>query len=138
RAVARRVPLGAFAPDTPQRRLVEALLDPDARLLVSDAGANDNPTVRIAHEALVTRWTTAREFVEANAAALKVRRRLEERYALWRRLADVEAEHPPSKSKRMTFESLRRWRPEGDREQGLLTEIDLTDGLRLLADHAAE
>ena len=95
RAVARRVPLSTFPPGTPQRRLVEAFLDPDARLLVSDAETGGSPTVRVAHEALISRWARAREFVQRNAEALKIRHRIEERYALWRGLeeGDQEATH---------------------------------------------
>ena len=45
RAISRRVPLSSFPPGTAQRRLVEALLQSDARLLVSDAEAGGAPTV---------------------------------------------------------------------------------------------
>jgi len=86
RAVSRRVPRAIFPPGTPQRRLVDALLHPDARLLVSDADVGGHPTVRVAHEALISRWERARDFVVGNAQALKIRRRIEERYALWRDL----------------------------------------------------
>jgi WD40 repeat protein len=86
RAVARRVPLSAFSPGSAQRRLVEALLDPGARLLVSDTEKGGSPTVRVAHEALISRWAQAREFVQSNGEALKIRHRIEERYVLWRAL----------------------------------------------------
>jgi hypothetical protein len=67
---------------------VEALLHPDARLLVSDAEAGGQPTVRVAHEALIARLERARDFVEGNAEALRIRRRIEERCALWRKLEE--------------------------------------------------
>ncbi len=79
RAIARRVPLSTFPAGTPQRRLVEALLDPDARLLVSDTEQGGSPTVRVAHEALISRWARARDYVQSNAEALKIRHRIEER-----------------------------------------------------------
>src|SRR5580698_6357741 len=105
-AVARRVPLAAFPVGTPQRRLVEALLDRNARLLVSDADAGRAPTIRVAHEALISRWALAREFVRSNATVLDIRRRIEERYSRWRDLAS---------------------RGHGRREQGLLSDLDLAD-----------
>jgi WD40 repeat protein len=113
-AVARRVPLAAFPVGTPQRRLVEALLDRNARLLVSDADAGRAPTIRVAHEALISRWALAREFVRSNATVLDIRRRIEERYSRWRDLAS---------------------RGHGRREQGLLSDLDLADGQRLLREH---
>src|SRR5207237_8190628 len=56
RAVARRVALSTFPTGTPERSLIEAFLDPDARLLVSDVGSTGATTVRVAHEALLTHW----------------------------------------------------------------------------------
>jgi WD40 repeat protein len=128
RAVARRVLLSTFPPGTPQRRLVNALLDPSARLLVRDAGESGTPTVRITHEALISRWSQAREFVQSNAEALKIRRRLDERHALWLELRD---------------RAMRGVLPEGGhrrrgRQQGLLTDIDLLDGRRLLGEHRGD
>ncbi len=140
RAVSRRVPLLVFPEGTPQRRLVEALLDPDARLLVSDSETEGNPTVRVAHEALIVRWAKARDFVRANAEALKVRRRIEERYALWRGLRDASEDEktnsgndaPPWRAR------LAAWRSPFGHEKGLLSEIDLADGQRLLREHRSE
>jgi WD40 repeat protein len=130
RAIARRVPLSTFPPNTPQRRLVEALLNPKARLLVSDSEKGGHPTVRVAHEALISRWSQARDFVQANAEALKIRYRVEERYALWRAIGE------------QTFTTAgfmkKSWRSRFGREQGLLSDIDLTDGRRLLKEHRSE
>ncbi len=106
RNVARRVPLSTFSPGTPARRLVEAFLDPKARLLVTDVSQGTGASVRIAHEALISSWPIAQEYVQNNAEALRIRRRIEERYL----------------------------RPEA----GLLTDIDLLDGRRLLRDHRLE
>ena len=129
RAVARRVPLTTFSPDTPQRRLVEALLNPQARLLVSDTESGGHPTIRVAHEALISRWSQARDFVQNNAEALKIRYRIEERYALWREIGS-----PGSAEGRVK----KSWRARFGREQGLLSDIDLTDGRRLLKEHRSE
>ncbi|MDQ2860434.1 MAG: WD40 repeat domain-containing protein, partial [Pseudomonadota bacterium] len=135
RAISRRVPLSTFPPGSPQRRLVEALLAPGARLLVSDAEAEGNPTVRVAHEALITQWTRARDFVRSNADALKVRRRIEERYRLWRGLEDGEDSGPMPAA---PLAGLSAWRPFAGHQRGLLTEIDLADARRLLREHRSE
>jgi WD40 repeat protein len=127
RAVARRIPLSTFPPGTPQRRLIETLLDPNARLLVSDS-EKGIPTVRIAHEALISRWSRAREFVQSNADALKIRHRIEERYVRWRQLDQgLKAERAPM-----------RWNSGSGRERGLLGDIDLVDGQRLLKEHRTD
>jgi hypothetical protein len=139
RAIARQAPLSVFPAGTPQRRLVEALLDPDARLLVSDAGTEGNPTVRVAHEALITHWPRAREFVLGNAAALKIRRRMEERYALWRQLEeDGETPDEAAPLHLGMLAKILAWRPFAGHERGLLSEIDLADGRRLLTEHRSE
>jgi WD40 repeat protein len=137
RAVSRRVPLSTFPPGSAKRRLVEALLHPDARLLVSDAADSGNPTVRVAHEALITRWARAREFVRGNAEALKIRGRIEERYALWRGYQTaVSSENNGIRAPLST--SLRAWRARLRHEPGLLVEFDLADGLRLARDHRSD
>jgi WD40 repeat protein/TPR repeat protein len=138
RAIARRVPLSTFTPGSPQRRLIEALLDPDARLLVSGTEKGGSPTIRVAHEALITRWAQARDFVQSNVEALKIRHRIEDRYALWRGL---EAEtHGTERADTSTFGFgwFASWRTRFGRETGLLTDIDLTDGRRLLKEHRTD
>jgi TPR repeat protein len=140
RAIARRVPLSTFPAGSPQRRLVEALLDPGARLLVSDTEQGGSPTVRVAHEALISRWARAREYVQGNALALKIRHRIEERYVLWRGLkeGDREASHRQAGSLPRRAARLAAWRARLGREQGLLSDIDLTDGRRLLKEHRTD
>jgi WD40 repeat protein/TPR repeat protein len=128
RAVARRIALATFEPGTSKRRLIDALLDQNARLLVSNSEKEGTPTVRVAHEALISRWARAREFVEGNAQALKIRHRIEERHALWReRTQGSKATQPPA-NRTSWF----------GREQGLLGDIDLLDGQRLLREHRAD
>jgi WD40 repeat protein/TPR repeat protein len=140
RAVARRVPLSTFPPGTPHRRLAEAFLDPEARLLVSDAEKGGTPTVRVAHEALISRWAQARDFVQSNAEALKIRHRIEERYVLWRGLKErsVEATQHGASVSRAFAARLAGWRARFEREPGLLTDLDLTDGRRLLREHRTD
>ena len=75
RPVARRAELSAFPPNTPRRRLIDAFLDQDARLLLSDAGADGGSTVRVAHEALLTRWPLARSLITEARSDLRLRSR---------------------------------------------------------------
>ena len=140
RALARRVPLSTFPVGSPQRRLVEALLDPGARLLVSDTERGGSPTVRVAHEALISRWAQARDFVHSNAEALKIRHRIEERYLLWRALkeGDPEATQHETSPFPSFAARLAAWRSRFGREEGLLSDIDLTDGRRLLKEHRTD
>jgi tetratricopeptide (TPR) repeat protein len=124
-AVARRAPILDFPEGTAKQQLVRALLDPAARLVVADATGAKSATVRLAHEALINEWQAARDYVAANAEALKVRRRLEERHARWHSLA---GEARSAGLGRTLFR----------REPGLLTDLDLTDGKRLLRDYRDE
>jgi WD40 repeat protein len=57
-----------------QTALVDALID--ARLLVSDEGAEGAPMVRFAHEALLSQWPLAREIIAANREFLATRSRV--------------------------------------------------------------
>ena len=74
---ARRAPIGIFRSGA--RVLVEAFLDPGARLLVAETAA-DKPVVRVAHEALLSEWERARSALADNAHLLSIRRATEERY----------------------------------------------------------
>jgi tetratricopeptide (TPR) repeat protein len=132
RNIARRVPLSTFAPGTPRRRLVDAFLDAGARLLVTDANQGASASVRVAHEALISSWPTAREFVQNNAEALHIRRRIEERYARWLAVQEQGDSRAAQDGQSRWLRTLgRRMRPEA----GLLADIDLADGQRLLRDH---
>jgi hypothetical protein len=104
----RRAPLAALPPDGPERRLAEALAD--ARLIVLDEDAAGLPQARLAHEALITHWSAAREAVASLTRALAIRA--------------------------MTEERLRRWRTLSERDQNaaLLAGADLADAQRLVAD----
>jgi formylglycine-generating enzyme required for sulfatase activity len=82
-ATARTAPLSLFPAGTPRRSLVDALLDPEARLLVSDSDSGQ-AQLRLAHEALLTHWPRAKEQVEADARDLELRGRLEEEAEQWR------------------------------------------------------
>jgi hypothetical protein len=64
---------------SPRRALVDAFLDPQARLLVVDG-----VQLRLAHEALLTHWLRARDQVAADARDLELRGRLEDEAKRWR------------------------------------------------------
>jgi len=113
---ARRAPLATFVPGTPVRTLVDAFLDPSARLLVADQASEGGPVVRVAHEALLTEWRRAKDCIGDDAVLLAIRRTTEERYARWTAIA-------PSRAGPL------------DRvlaaEPGLLSGVDLDEARRL-------
>jgi tetratricopeptide (TPR) repeat protein len=136
RNIARRVPLSTFPPGTARRRLVDAFLDAGARLLVTDANQGASASVRVAHEALISSWPTAREFVENNAEALRIRRRLEERYARWLAVQEQgDSRTTQSSQEDRPLRWLRTLRRRMRPEAGLLADIDVADGKRLLRDY---
>lgn len=74
-AVVARPALRAEVTGTPQRlALVEALVA--ARLLVRDEDATGHVYVRVAHEALLSRWPRASDIVNANRSFLETRARV--------------------------------------------------------------
>jgi formylglycine-generating enzyme required for sulfatase activity len=81
-ATSRSAPLAQFPEGSPGRALVDAFLDPTARLLVVDGAL-----LRLAHEALLTHWPRARDQVAADSRDLELRGRLEEEAARWRAAA---------------------------------------------------
>lgn len=88
-ATARRIPLSSFAEGSPERLLVEALLRPDARILVAD-GDPGSAHVRVAHEALLTHWPRALQQIETDARDLRIRARLEAAEARWGEAAEID------------------------------------------------
>jgi hypothetical protein len=82
-ATARAAPLSLFPVGSPRRALVEAFLDPEARLFVTDTDGGQ-AQLRLAHEALLTRWPRARDQIAADARDLELRGRLEEEAKEWR------------------------------------------------------
>ncbi len=93
-ATARMAPLTAFPVGSPRRALVDAFLNPAARLLIAD-GDGGEARVRVAHEALINHWARAREQINRDRRDLETRARLEEDEALWR------AAPPAEKSARL-------------------------------------
>lgn len=100
-ATARMAPLTAFPAGSPRRALVDAFLDPSARLLIAD-GDGGEARVRVAHEALINHWARAREQINRDRRDLETRARLEEDEALWR--AAPPAEKPARLLEGLTLE----------------------------------
>lgn len=69
----RSAPADEFNPG-PERNLVQALVE--ARLCVSELGADGKPVVGIAHEALLRHWPRVHEWLEANRDMLRAHGRL--------------------------------------------------------------
>jgi formylglycine-generating enzyme required for sulfatase activity len=82
-ATSRATPLAQFPEGSPGRGLVDAFLDPQARLLVAE-GDSGAAQLRLAHEALLTHWLRARDQIAADARDLELRGRLEEEAERWR------------------------------------------------------
>jgi WD40 repeat protein len=84
---ARAAPMAIFAESSTERRLVEALLDPQVRLLVGE-GDGDGARIRLAHEALITHWERAKRQIVQDRDDLRTRGMVEEAEAEWR-AADI-------------------------------------------------
>ena len=119
-ATARSAPISSFPSGTPRRALLDALLDPKARLLVAQADERSGAQVRVAHEALLSHWALARKQVESDARDLQLRARLEQAAQLWQ---DAPSRHrtslllPPGLPLDEARDLVRRW------QEGLDTGI---------------
>ncbi|MEQ8603380.1 MAG: hypothetical protein RIB45_08670 [Marivibrio sp.] len=86
RPTARRPTLAeAIGDDAARRGLVDAFVE--ARLLVVD-GDGGQPHIRVAHEALLTRWPRLALWLEADKEFLRLRARLADQAAHWREEAE--------------------------------------------------
>lgn len=72
--VSRAAPLESFVPGTPARTTLDALIG--ARLVVA-SGEGSVPTVRLAHEALLSRWERARDQLAVDRRDLETRMLIE-------------------------------------------------------------
>ena len=84
---ARPAPLAMFPAGSPPRALVDAFLEPSARLLVADEDAGSTaagPQVRVAHEALLSHWPRAKAQIAADRRDLELLGRLENEARRWR------------------------------------------------------
>ena len=80
---ARPAAITQFADGSPERKLIQSLLDPQVRLLVAD-GDGATARIRIAHEALITRWERAHRQIAQDRDDLRTRAIVEEALAEWR------------------------------------------------------
>ena len=82
RPARRRAPLSTWAADAAGARLIEVLAD--ARLLVRGAGADGEPVVFVAHEALFTSWSRLSEWIATVRDDLRLLRRVTTAAGEWR------------------------------------------------------
>jgi WD40 repeat protein len=80
---ARAVPMLRFGEKSPERRIVDAFLDPQVRLLVAE-GDGEGARVRVAHEALITHWERAKRQIAQDRDDLRTRAIVEEAMTEWR------------------------------------------------------
>jgi formylglycine-generating enzyme required for sulfatase activity len=90
---ARSAPISIFPPGKPARTLIDAFLDPTARLLVADDNLTKRASsdalhqgcaaVRVAHEALLSHWPRAKLQISADARDLELLGRLENEAERW-------------------------------------------------------
>ncbi|MDE5446374.1 SUMF1/EgtB/PvdO family nonheme iron enzyme [Bradyrhizobium sp. CSA207] len=88
----RPAPLSKFPAGSARRKLIDALLHPNARLLIAEdsqaherlsASVDDQARIRLGHEALLTHWERARVQVANDARDLELRDRLEREVTRW-------------------------------------------------------
>ena len=79
--VARSISLSTFSEGSPARMLVEAFID--ARLLVAASDGGTTATVRLAHEALISRWKRARDQLAIDRRDLETRTLVERQLERW-------------------------------------------------------
>jgi WD40 repeat protein len=82
-AVARSAPLDSFAERSSARTLIDSFIA--ARLLVAASEGGALATVRLAHEALISRWQRARDQLAVDRRDLETRARLEQDFGRWSR-----------------------------------------------------
>jgi tetratricopeptide (TPR) repeat protein len=87
---ARPAALSRFSENGSERRLIGAFLAPDARLLVAAEGdeQGSGPRIRVAHEALLTHWDRARDWIAERPADLQLEERIEAEAERWAQAAD--------------------------------------------------
>ena len=122
--------LDAFPDGGPEARLVAALLAPDVRLLVASE-RDGMGEIRLAHEALIDNWPTARAQVAADRRDLETRARLETLQRRWSGAAT------PAERKRALLTSLNlaegtdlvgRWgKAAGDGLSGYVSQSETAD-----------
>jgi WD40 repeat protein len=84
-SVARSVPLASFGENSRARAVIDALIR--ARLLVASSDGAQG-SVRIAHEALISRWALAREQIAVDRRDIETRTLIAQQQARWRQAPD--------------------------------------------------
>ena len=79
--VGRSAPLERFAEGSPARTLIDAFIA--ARLLVAASDGGAAATMRLAHEALISRWQRARDQLAADDRDLGTRTLVERQFGRW-------------------------------------------------------
>lgn len=85
--LARTVPLTTFPAGTAQRDLVEAFLAPEARLLTASSDGS-GAQIRIAHEALLSRWPRAASHIANNIKDVQTRTNVELAMHRWQQACE--------------------------------------------------
>ncbi len=80
---ARIAPMARFAAGGPERKIIDALLAPDVRLLVAE-GDGQGARIRFAHEALISHWGRAKQQIAQDRDDLRTLTAIEEAEAEWR------------------------------------------------------
>jgi tetratricopeptide (TPR) repeat protein len=114
---ARDAPMKRFAEGSDERRIVDALVHPQMRLLVAE-GDGDSARVRLAHEAMITHWDRAKRQIAQDRDDLRTRAAVEEAQVDWRsgpisRKRDYLLRDPQLAN---AIDLLGRWRGELDTE----------------------
>lgn len=81
--VARAASMSRFPEGRPERKLVEAMLAPDVRLLVAD-GDGEGARIRLAHEALLSHWQEVSRQIVQDRIDLRTLTAVEGAEAEWR------------------------------------------------------
>jgi WD40 repeat protein len=80
---ARTAPMARFTMSGPERKIIDALLAPDVRLLVAE-GDGQGARIRFAHEALISHWARAKQQIAQDRDDLRTLTAIEEAEAEWR------------------------------------------------------
>jgi YD repeat-containing protein len=78
----RSAPLDTFPEASPERRLVDALIAPDARLLTAEDRGH-GPEVRLAHEAVIENWPRAKAILAESGRFVRLRDEIDAQRRRW-------------------------------------------------------
>ncbi len=104
-ATRRRASFEQIRQDPSKARLAEALVD--ARILVTDLEQAENPTLEVAHEAVFTGWRRLSRWIESNAGALRLCRRLALAARDWQQAGAPPFKHLPDRAALKQYRGVR-------------------------------